>query len=156
MLGKRWLKQSDNFPKWQFRILKHGRARFADSGHGQKEGFVDGHLLYISEPYLHFAFSRGWDFWKSKHLLYARKDAAEMLSDSAARFSLFSSHGSKRNMAIKRLVRRVPGWPLIRFGYTYFFKSGFTEGREGLEYCLKMMWYERQIKHQLRLLRRKF
>jgi glycosyltransferase involved in cell wall biosynthesis len=154
MLGNKWLRRADNFPKWQFRILRHGRARFADSGHGQKEGFVDGTIAYISEPYLHFAFSRGWDLWMEKHVVYARKDAAEMLKQRVTKGSLFSSHGSQRNMAIKRLVRRIPGWPLLRFVYTYLFKGGFLEGKEGLSYCRKMMWYERQIKLQLLLLRR--
>src|SRR3954447_2353312 len=34
MLDKTWLKYSDNFPKWQFRLFRKGRARFTDFGHG--------------------------------------------------------------------------------------------------------------------------
>src|SRR5206468_9873351 len=42
MLGQRWLRRSDSFPKWQLRIVRRGRANFIDSGHGQKEGSVEG------------------------------------------------------------------------------------------------------------------
>ena len=154
MLGKRWLKRADNFPKWQFRILKQGRARFADAGHGQKEGFVNGLIAYISEPYHHFAFSDGWDSWMEKHVVYARKDAAEMLKEPITKASLLSSHGSQRNIALKLLLRRIPCWPLLRFLYTYLFKGGFLELEEGLVYCRKMMWYEHQVKRQLVFLSR--
>jgi len=44
MLDSRWLRRSDSFPKWQLRIVRRGRADFIDSGHGQKEGRVDGQL----------------------------------------------------------------------------------------------------------------
>jgi glycosyltransferase involved in cell wall biosynthesis len=47
MLEDRWLKHCDNFPKWQFRLMKKGRARFTDFGHGQKEDQVDGQIVYI-------------------------------------------------------------------------------------------------------------
>ena len=40
ILDGRWLKRSDGFPKWQFRLLRSGFARFSDCGHGQKEGEV--------------------------------------------------------------------------------------------------------------------
>lgn len=149
ILDGRWLKRCDNFPKWQFRLLRRGRARFCDSGHGQKEGAIDGCINYIPEPYLHYAFSRGWEHWTLKHRRYAMKDAAAILEQQLSIGSLFSSHGSMRNAAIKRLVRQFPGWPQLRFFYSYFLKAGFLEGKEGLSYCRKMLWYERQVRSQL-------
>jgi glycosyltransferase involved in cell wall biosynthesis len=149
ILDGRWLKRSDNFPKWQFRLLRRGCARFADSGHGQKEGIVNGSIDYISEPYLHYAFSRGWGHWVEKHKTYAKKDAIALLGQPLSLRALFSRHGSHRNTAIKRLVRGSPGWPLLRFAYSYILKGGFFEGRQGLEYCQRMMWYERQIQQEL-------
>lgn len=152
ILDGRWLKRSDNYPKWQFRLIRLGSARFADSGHGQKESNVNGLIDYISEPYLHFAFSRGWHHWTAKHQIYAKRDAMALLDQPFPLRALVTRHASKRNMAIKRLVRRAPGWPLWRFIYTYFLKAGFLEGKQGLEYCRRMMWYERQIQHELALL----
>ncbi|MFN9546605.1 MAG: glycosyltransferase family 2 protein [Cyanobacteriota bacterium] len=156
ILGHRWLKKSDNFPKWQFRILRKSRARFIDSGHGQKEGIVEGSIAYIHEPYLHFAFSRGWDIWEQKHILYAQKDAIALLESSVKFRDLISPHGSRRNTAIKRFVRLIPGWPTFRFIYTYFLKGGWTEGAEAFLYCRKMLWYEIQVKRELRLLSKSY
>ena len=62
---------------------------------------------------------------------------------------LFSRHRSQRNLAIKRLARIIPGWPFFRFTYSYFLKAGFLEGKQGFEYCRRMMWYERQIQRKL-------
>lgn len=151
ILGHRWLKRSDNFPKWQFRLLRRGSAAFADSGHGQKEGDVEGTIDYIYEPYLHYAFSRGWDHWMQKHRKYAKQDALAILEQPLSLRLLFSRHGSKRNSAIKRLVRLSPGWPRIRFMYSFLLRGGFLEGKEALIYCQKMMWYERQVRSEFDL-----
>ncbi len=47
MLENTWLKRSDNFPKWQFRLLRKGMAEFKDFGHGQKESIIKGRAEYI-------------------------------------------------------------------------------------------------------------
>ena len=149
ILNQRWLKRSDNFAKWQFRLLRRNRGRFVDVGHGQKRGEINGLLSYIKEPYLHFPFSHGFEAWSTKHLAYARKDSREIFNNRLSLMSVISNHGSQRNTAIKTLARRMPAWPLIRFVYSYIFRGGFTEGREGLLYCKKMLWYERQVKKHL-------
>ena len=46
ILNGEWLKRTDLFLKWQFRLLGLGRARFADYGHGQKENLVNGRIEY--------------------------------------------------------------------------------------------------------------
>ena len=144
MLGDRWLKRSDNFPKWQFRLFRKGCARFIDVGHGQKEGAVEGRIEYLREPYLHYAFSRGWEVWTERHRRYARQEAEERSGKPLKLQDLMSPHGSKRNPAIKQLVGNLPGWPQFRFFYSYVLKGGFLEGNEGLTYCRKIMWYEQE------------
>lgn len=152
ILGNRWLKKSDNFPKWQYRLMRKERSNFIDVGHGQKEGVIIGRIEYIKEPYLHFAFSHGFDAWKLKHLGYAVRDAEAMYAIQFSITDLLSRHGSKRNAAIKVLLRRLPGWPLLRFIFSYILQGGFTEGKEALIYCGKILWYERQVKKQFLLL----
>jgi len=152
ILDGRWLKKSDNFPKWQFRLLRKNRASFVDVGHGQKEGIVHGSILYISTPYLHYPFSHGLKAWRSKHNGYAIKDAYQMYISGAKYLSLFSRHGSIRNSSIKQLARRIPGWPLLRFLYSYILRGGFTEGSEGYHYCRLMLWYEYQVQTNYRSL----
>lgn len=150
ILGTQWLKRADNFPKWQFRILRRGRARFIDVGHGQKEGAVDGQIEYLREPYLHYAFSRGWQTWMERHRRYARKEAAERFKNPIDLKKIFSLHGAKRNPAIKRLVGNLPIWPQIRFFYSFVLNGGWLEGSEGLDYCWKIMWYEQEIQREIK------
>jgi len=155
MLGSRWLRRSDSFPKWQFRILRCGRGTFIDSGHGQKEGAVEGQLGYIREPYLHFAFSKGWESWWEKHNKYSSQEAADRLARSVSWRELFARDPSRRNRALKPVLSRIPGWPLWRFLHMYIFKGGFLEGREGFGYCASIAWYEFLVRLKMAELRRK-
>jgi glycosyltransferase involved in cell wall biosynthesis len=150
MLGETWLKRSDNFPKWQFRVLRKGRARFIDVGHGQKEGPVQGRIEYLREPYLHFPFRAGWHAWEERHKRYAKLEANERTKSPLRFMQIFSKHASKRNPAIKQFFATLPGWPYFRFFYSYFVKGGWIDGRASLEYCRRIFWYEMLIKSELR------
>ena len=152
LLFGQWLRRCDSFPKWQFRLLRPGRARFIDSGHGQKEGDIQGRLAYLREPYLHHAFSKGWSHWLRKHDEYSTLEARDRLARGAGvrRRDVFSRDGSVRNRALKPLLSRLPGWPLLRFLHMYLFKRGFAEGRAGLVYCVNMGYYEFLIQLKMR------
>jgi glycosyltransferase involved in cell wall biosynthesis len=154
MLEGRWLRYSDNFPKWQFRILRKGRARFSDFGHGQKESEITGRIEYIKEPYLHYGFSKGWKHWIERHNKYSSQEAAARLHDRPPLKNIFSRHGSIRNPALKSLLSRVPGWPVLRFFYTYFLRFGFLEGIPGFVYCTNMGYYEFLIQIKMREMRK--
>ncbi|MEM9479529.1 MAG: glycosyltransferase family 2 protein [Verrucomicrobiota bacterium] len=155
MLDDRWLKRCDSFPKWQFRLLRMGKARFTDFGHGQKEGQVEGHIGYLKEPYLHFGFSKGWSHWLARHNRYSSQEARARLDSKRPWQEIFSRHPSTRNPALKSVLSRLPGWPLIRFFYPYLLKFGFLEGRQGFIYCVNLAYYEfliqikmSELKHQ--------
>lgn len=153
MLEDQWLKRCDNFPKWQFRLLKKGRAGFTDFGHGQKEGIIKGNLQYIKEPYLHFAFSKGWTNWLEKHNRYSNLEAKDRLFKRPAFRNIFSGNSSVRNPALKSWMTKVPGWPLLRFIQAYFLNFGFLEGTPGLIYCTNMAYHEFLIVIKMRELR---
>jgi glycosyltransferase involved in cell wall biosynthesis len=150
ILEGRWLRRCDSFPKWQFRLLRPGRARFIDSGHGQKEGDVQGEIAFIREPYLHYSFSKGWHPWVRKHNDYSTQEAADRIARQAVWQDLLSRDPSRRNRALKPLVSRLPFWPLLRFLYMYVFKLGFLEGRVGFIYCVNMAYYEFLIRIKMR------
>lgn len=154
MVEDRWLKRCDSFPKWQFRLLRRGRANFVDFGHGQKEGKIDGVLEYVSEPYLHFPLSKGWTFWLDRHNRYATEEAAARLNAHVSWRDAFSKDPSVRNKAIKPLVSRIPGWPLLRFLQAYIFSFGFLEGHPGFVYCVNLAYYEFLIQIKQREIRR--
>jgi glycosyltransferase involved in cell wall biosynthesis len=146
----RWLKRCDSFPKWQFRLMRKGQARFRDFGHGQKEGEVNGAIEYLRAPYDHYALSKGIGPWLDRHNRYATLEAAVRLTAPIRWAQVFSAHGSKRNQALKPIVSRVPGWPLLRFLTMYVLKLGFLEGRPGFVYCVNLAYYEFLIRIKMR------
>lgn len=150
MLENRWLKHCDNFPKWQFRLLRKGRASFTDFGHGQKEGEVDGKILYIKEPYLHYSFSKGWTEWIARHNKYSSLEADARLNQRPPFRNIFNSHSSIRNPALKSWLSGLPGWPALRFFHAYFVNLGFLEGAPGFIYCVNMAYHEFLIKIKMR------
>ena len=150
MLGERWLRRCDSFPKWQFRISRRGRARFIDSGHGQKEGEVEGEIGYVREPYLHYAFSKGWEAWWAKHEKYAAQEAQDRAAWECSLRHLFAGDPSRRNRALKPLVSRLPGWPVVRFLHMYVLKRGFLEGSEAFIYSRNIARYEALIRQHMR------
>ncbi|WP_028295675.1 glycosyltransferase family 2 protein [Olivibacter sitiensis] len=150
ILEGRWLKRCDNFPKWQFRLLKLGEANFIDFGHGQKEGSINGKLAYIKEPYLHYGFSKGWTFWIERHNRYSSQEAKARLYEKRPFKDIFNSNTSIRNPALKSWLSNLPGWPLLRFFQAYVLKLGFLEGRQGFVYCVNMAYYEFLIKIKMK------
>lgn len=155
MLEERWLRYCDNYPKWQFRVVRRGRANFTDFGHGQKEGEIDGELGYIKEPYLHYSFSKGWTKWIERHNKYSSQEAKARLDYNPTLGQLFSKHSSIRNPALKSWLSKMPGWPLVRFIYAYLLNLGFLEGAPGFIYCTNMAYHEFLIQIKMRELKRK-
>jgi glycosyltransferase involved in cell wall biosynthesis len=154
ILEEKWLKHCDNFPKWQFRLLRKGRARFRDFGHGQKEDEVNGLIGYIKEPYLHYGFSKGWSHWIERHNRYSSQEATSRLSNRPPIRNVLNKHSSIRNVALKSWLSSVPGWPLFRFFHAYFLNRGFLEGIPGLIYCTNMAYYEFLIQIKIREIKR--
>ena len=150
MLDGIWLRHCDNFPKWQFRLMKLGRARFTDFGHGQKEDQVKGQIDYIKEPYLHYGFSKGWFRWIERHNNYSNLEAVVRLHNPRPFKDVFAQHASVRNQALKFWLCKLPGWPILRFAQAYLFSFGFLEGRPGFTYCVNMAYYEFLIQIKMR------
>ena len=142
LLNGVWLKKSDNFPKWQVRLIRNQRVRFIDVGHGQKEGTVLGMLQFLREPYLHYGFSKGWSAWIDRHNRYATLEAKERSLHKAKFSDIFVASPTNRNKALKLLLGQLPGWPLGRFVFTFILRGGFLEGQAGMSYCLMLAYYE--------------
>ncbi|WP_373056952.1 glycosyltransferase family 2 protein [Zunongwangia sp. H14] len=142
MLYGKWLKRCDNFPKWQFRLMRKGKARFTDFGHGQKEDKVQGEIQYLKEPYLHYGFSKGWFYWMERHNKYSTQEAVARSGKRPPFKKIFTKDASVRNPALKSWLSRIPGWPFLRFFQAYFLNLGFTEGTPGFIYCINMAYYE--------------
>ena len=144
-----WLKHTDGFPVWIMRLVRIGRARFEDCGHGEVAvPAVDGKLGTIREPFLHFAFSKGMEDWINRHNRYSTREAIlerdSLQNVSWARF--FSRDRAIRRTTLRALSRRLPCRPWFRFIYQYFVKFGFLDGRAGWTFSCMMATYEGWIK----------
>jgi glycosyltransferase involved in cell wall biosynthesis len=141
----RWLKYSDGFPVWIMRLVRRGRAKFVDSGHGEVAvPPVDGILGRIKEPFIHYPFSRGLTHWLARHNDYSSREAG---LEASAQLpwtwrEIFVGAAPERRKALRNLARRVPLRPLLRFLYQYVWKWGFLDGRAGLDFSLLMAAYE--------------
>jgi len=154
MLEDKWLKHCDNFPKWQFRLLRKGQAKFIDFGHGQKESEMAGRIEYIKEPYLHYGFSKGWSNWIERHNKYSTLEAKSRLLSCPPLKNILSKNSSLRNPSLKSWLSKLPGWPFLRFVQAYILNLGFFEGVAGFIYCTNMAYYEFLIQIKIRELKR--
>jgi hypothetical protein len=58
---------------------------------------------------------------------------------------LLSSNPMTRRRALKRIASRLPFRPALRFGYAYFARLGFLDGRAGLRYAQLLAIYQHFI-----------
>lgn len=148
MLGQTWLKYSDGFPVWIMRLVRRGFASFRDSGHGEiAVPPVSGTVETLQNPFLHYAFSKGWSDWIRRHNLYSTREAEREVvqAESLNVRNLVSLDKAARRAAFRALSRQLPLRPYLRFCYQYFLKLGFLDGRDGFTFCVAMANYERWI-----------
>ena len=157
MFEGRWLRHAGMYPTFQMRLLKVGEVRFVQHGHGQREAEAARALGTLTEPYLHFNFSKGMSDWWQKHEQYAAQEAAEIWrarEDSMPIRELFASDAVTSRRAMKRATGRLPGRSIARFVYMYLLRRGFLDGAPGYRYCRMLAGYEGMIAQNLKRLRR--
>lgn len=156
MFMGRWLKRAGGYPTYQMRLFHKSRMRFKDYGHGQREA-TDAPLRRLTEPYLHYSFSKGLYDWLDKHNRYSSLEALQVVSAGGERvpFSkVFSGDPVERRRAWKELGYRMPFRPFVRWFVTLFIVGGVFEGRGAWTYAQLLAVYERMITLKLKLLRR--
>ena len=130
------------------RFHKLGEIRFIGHGHGQREGPAQRGIGYLTEPYIHYNFSKGLAEWFAKHVDYARREA-ELLVEGEQKDDDTSGKLVRGRIAWRRrlirLARHLPFRPLLRFCYVYFFHLGFLDGRAGWQFACMQMFYQFMI-----------
>jgi glycosyltransferase involved in cell wall biosynthesis len=143
-----WLKHA-YFPNWNLRLARHRLARFerltqADTHSGDNE--VHEHLLIEGTTGRlqclmdHYAFPTVEAFVE-KHNRYSNWEAVVALEQSPAAGALQQSPVSWPRR-LKTLARRLPGRPLLRFLYVYFWQRGCLDGRAGWYFAWLHAYYE--------------
>jgi glycosyltransferase involved in cell wall biosynthesis len=154
----RWLRHAQLYPTWLVRLFRPGRIRYERLVN--PVAIVDGATGELESHILHYPFSHGVSHWIARHNGYSDMEAVEKLQASGGVPSdwrtLASRDPNLRRRALKELFFRMPARPLVKFGYYYFWRRGFLDGRAGLNYATLQSIYEYLIdrKHE-ELLRRR-
>ena len=115
-LGAGW------YPDYQFRLLRHGRARYVRPVH--ELGEVDGAVGYLEQPLIHYNY-RDPAHFHAKQRFYVEHDAA-ILKEQGVR-------PKPRNYALQ---------PLRQFWWRFVTLKGYRDGLHGLRLSLYMTYYE--------------
>ena len=154
----RWLKHSGMYPTYQVRLGRKDKLTFVQVGHGQRETLSPERIGILREALLHYSFSKGMDDWTTRHIRYAKAEAAHFVNQLSGKSvdwrGLFCWNDIvRRRRALKHFAFHLPARPALRFLYMYCWRKGFLDGRAGFEYCRLLSDYERMITANIRELR---
>lgn len=146
MFMGQWIRHCTQYPRYQFRLFRHGKAWFDDYGHTERE-VVEGATGILAETYPHYTCGKGFSRWLDKHNRYSTDEALETLrqleTGSVNWHSLFfGTTEIERRRALKNLSLRLPLRPVVRFFYMYFLLGGCWDGKAGFTWCILQAFYE--------------
>ena len=150
----RWLRYSSLYPTWVVRLVRIGRVRYVNRGHAETQE-VEGEIRDLDHDLIDENL-KGMDEWFERQNRYAYKDAAFELQEEAQPVgagSLLARDPMQRRKALKRLASKMPGRPLLYFLYSYLWRRGFLDGKDGLIFCMMRALYQGMVvarKHDLR------
>ena len=141
-----WLRYSSLYPTWVVRLIHRERVRYINRGHAETQE-VRGEIQELVHDLIDENL-KGIDEWFERQNRYSTKDAEYELKQDTLSFSwseLFRREPLARRAAIKRLGARLPGRPSMYFLYSYLWRRGFLDGRDGLTFCLMKALYQRMV-----------
>ena len=145
-LGKA-LKHGGYNPNWILRLVRPDKTRVLPAG-GIEYFKVEGNVLRLKSLMIHED-AKDLSFFIDKHNKFYSELAAKKLfhnekvstEDTEKRYAL---EGKRRIWLKENVLNKLPLFlrPLLLFGYKYFFKLGFLDGKEGFIYFfLHDFWY---------------
>ena len=147
LLG-RWIRGSSGYPTWFGRLARVGKVWVERPIN--EEYHADGDIRELQAHLHHFPFNKGISAWLEKHDRYSTMEAqlrvAQRQEQGAWRGrELLAADPIVRRRAVKALLYRLPGRPLIVFAALYLLRGGIFEGRAGFIFSLLRAWYEFMI-----------
>jgi glycosyltransferase involved in cell wall biosynthesis len=151
-----WLGHVQATP-FYLRLFQPGRMRYERLIN--PVSVVNGEIRRIRGFLDHFPFNKGLAYWLERHNLYSTLEAKQLVREQATNLKfatikeIFAADLGQRRACQKRLFYRLPFRPLVKFGFLYFAKRGFLDGRAGLAYATLQAFYEYMIVLKARELR---
>ncbi|NLF59689.1 MAG: glycosyltransferase family 2 protein [Lentisphaerae bacterium] len=145
-MGK-WLKHNIGAGTWSGRLLRLDRVEVRRDIN--EEYHTTGEKVYMrAVRFVHYPFSNGINYWFTRHNRYSDMEAARLLAERGEGMrwrDLLRGGPVERRKAMKQLFYRLPGRPVLLFGWLYFVKLGFLDGRAGFHYTVLRCIYEYMI-----------
>ncbi|MEZ5582501.1 MAG: glycosyltransferase family 2 protein [Candidatus Competibacteraceae bacterium] len=142
----RWLRYSSLYPTWVVRFIHKERVRYMNRGHAETQQ-VTGSIGELQNDLIDENL-KGVDEWFARQNRYSRKDAEYELAQESAAINwrcLLGHDPLQRRAVLKRLANRLPARSFLYFLYSYLWRCGFREGRDGLVFCLMRAMYQQMI-----------
>lgn len=135
----KWLKRTQGFPNWHARVVRRGEAGF--TGCVWEHFDSRARIGKITEPYNHYANSKGLSDWLERHDRYSTWDAQKIVSYLETRDP--KALGTERKARLRLWAARFyPLRPIARFIHIYFLRLGFLEGLPALVFSFQYFIYE--------------
>lgn len=137
------------YPSWNLRLFRRGKARY-------EERTVHEHMVcsgptdYMHAEMLHLR-RESLSRYLEKHIRYAELESQEWVKRRLGESTMGSSTTLFKDvLALRQWIRRniwprLPGRPLWRFMYMFFFRFGFMDGLPGWHLARLMACYEYMI-----------
>src|SRR3989338_3219352 len=143
-LWGKWLRYSSLYPSWVVRLVRVGRVRYANRGHAETQE-IAGSVAALQADLIDENL-KGPDEWMARQERYAGQEAEFELEQEGKGLvwaDAFDADPLRRRAFVKRVAARIPLRPLGYFCYSFIFRLGFLDGREGLRFCLMKAHYQR-------------
>lgn len=146
-MGK-WLRHA-YYPNWNLRLFRHAKGRYekiTDAPTASGDNEVHEHVVVagptgrLRAEMDHHAFP-SVDVFVEKHNRYSNWEARVAVAGRLESAGLQHGRVGWRRR-LKRWAGRLPGRPLLRFGYVYFWQRGFLDGWEGYYFARLHGMYE--------------
>lgn len=146
----RWIRHGGYYPTWLLRVWKRGAARCEDRQMDEHMVLSEGEAAFLDHDIVEES-GKGLLRWTEKHTRYAVREARAVLADSngeGVESSPLGKPESRRRWLRDRVYGRAPLFlrAFLYFGYRYFIRLGFLDGRPGLVFhFLQGCWYRFQV-----------
>lgn len=142
----RWLRHSSLYPTWVVRFIHRDRVRYVDRGHAETQA-VEGEVRDLKHDLIDENL-KGIDEWFARQNRYSRKDLEYELEQASSPFEwrdLVCTDPLRRRAALKRLAGHLPARGLAYFLYSYIWRLGFLDGRDGFVFCRMRALYQTEL-----------
>ncbi len=146
VLWGKWLKHSSLYPTWVVRLIHGDKVRYVNRGHAETQ-IVSGKIGVLENDIIDEN-RKEIDAWFERQNDYSRREAEYELEQQRQSFhfsNIFSQDPVRRRAALKRLTYALPGRAMWYFLYSYIWRGGFLDGKEGLIYCRMRSIYQGMI-----------